>query len=234
MRVVAMMLMSLTGACLLAPASPAAQLNLATLSCDKYENEIVGSPDRVPSSEDAPPKGPTRAAAGSTSLDAIDTVMWLFGFSVAKAGDHMMYGDALTSFGFALDAECKNNPSSTLLQAVSTIRPNRDKPMDLTALNCETFESRHAESVQSDPDSAKTIMMWLFGFPSACQGTIFSIRTGSRVSLRRCKPGVLKTPTTACSMRWRPATRARHRGIARCDSAHTSRGLRPTNPRARV
>jgi hypothetical protein len=165
-----MMLMSITGVCLLAPASPAAQLNLATLSCDKYENEIVGSPDRAQSSEDAPPKGPTRGAAGSPSLDAIDTVMWLFGFSVAKAGDHMMYGDALTSFGFALDAECKNNPSSSLLQAVSTIRPNRDKPMDLTALNCETFESRHAESVQSDPDSAKTIMMWLFGFSAGLSG----------------------------------------------------------------
>jgi hypothetical protein len=170
MRVLALLLISLAAVCLLAPASFAAQLNLATLSCDKYENEIVGTPDTEQSSSDAPAKGPVQAAPGAPRPDAIDTVMWLFGFSVAKAGDHVMYGDALASFGFALDAECRNAPSASLLQAVSSVRPKKDKPMDLAALNCGTFETRHAESVQSDPQSAKTIMMWLFGFSVGLSG----------------------------------------------------------------
>jgi hypothetical protein len=128
----------------------AAQVNLATLSCDKYENELIGSTDA--------------AQSAAPHLDAIDTVMWLFGFSVAKSGEHVMYGDALTSFGFALDAECKNNPGTSLLEALKSVRPKRDKPMDLTTLNCATWEARHQQSVQSDPESANTIMMWLFGF----------------------------------------------------------------------
>jgi hypothetical protein len=97
--------------------------------------------------------------------------MWLFGYSVGKAGEHVMYGDALTSFGFALDAECRNNPSTTLLQALAIVRPKRDKPMDLMTLNCRDFESRHADSMQSDASSANTIMMWLFGYSSAQSGS---------------------------------------------------------------
>jgi len=142
----------------LAPvAARAAEVNLATLSCDKYENEIIGSGDA--------------AQSGAPRLDAIDTVMWLFGFSVAKAGEHVMYGDALTSFGFALDAECRNNPSTSLLEALTSVRPKRDKPMDLTALNCANWEARHQQSMQSDPDSANTIMMWLFGFSVGQSGS---------------------------------------------------------------
>jgi hypothetical protein len=148
----------------------AAQLNLATLSCDKYENEVVGSPDTEASAPDAPARGPLRAAAGSPRPDAINTVMWLFGFSVAKSGDHVMYGDALASFGFALDAQCKSSPATSLLEAVLVAKPDKSKPMDLAALNCQTFESRHAESAKSDPDSAKTIMMWLFGFSVGLSG----------------------------------------------------------------
>jgi HdeA/HdeB family len=142
---------------LLACAAPstarAAEINLATLSCDKYENQLIGSDG-----------GPPPAAQSAARPDAIDTVMWLFGFSVAKAGEHVMYGEALTSFGFALDAECKNNPSTTLLEAVTAVKPNRDKPMDLTTLNCAAWEARHAQSAQTDPESANTIMMWLYGF----------------------------------------------------------------------
>jgi len=129
-------------------AARAAELNLATLSCNKYENEIIG-----PSGPDAAPR-----------LDAIDTVMWLFGFAVASAGEHVMYSDALTSFGFALDAECKNNPSVNLLEAVKTVRPKRDKPLDLATLNCTDWETRHLKSAQTDPESANTLMMWLYGF----------------------------------------------------------------------
>ena len=43
----------------------AAQLNLATLTCDKYENEIVGTPDT------------SQPADASKRPDAIDLVMWL-------------------------------------------------------------------------------------------------------------------------------------------------------------
>ncbi|HTB27597.1 MAG TPA: HdeA/HdeB family chaperone [Steroidobacteraceae bacterium] len=170
MRVLTLLLVSLAAACFLAPSSPAATLNLATVTCNKYENEIVGSPDAAQSPSGAAPKGPVLAPAAPARPDAINTVMWLFGFSVAKTGDHFMYSDALTSFGFALDAECKNAPSTSLLQAVASVRPNRDKPMDLAALNCETFESRHAESAKSDPESARTIMMWLFGFSVGLSG----------------------------------------------------------------
>jgi HdeA/HdeB family len=97
--------------------------------------------------------------------------MWLFGYSVGKAGEHVMYGDALTSFGFALDAECRNNPSTSLLQALAAVRPKRDRPMDLMTLNCKEFESRHATSMQSDASSANTIMMWLFGYSVAQSGS---------------------------------------------------------------
>jgi HdeA/HdeB family len=147
-------------ACLIPLACRAAEINLATLSCDKYENEMVGSPD-----------GSAGAAAPAQRPDSIDTVMWLFGYSVGKAGEHVMYGDALTSFGFALDAECRNNPSSSLLQALTSVRPKRDKPMDLMTLNCKDFESRHAQSMQSDASSANTIMMWLFGYSVAQSGS---------------------------------------------------------------
>ena len=151
----------LLAACLIPLASRAAEINIATLSCDKYENEMVGSPDGSAAA----------AAAPSQRADSIDTVMWLFGYSVGKAGEHVMYGDALTSFGFALDAECRNNPSTSLLQALAAVRPKRDKPMDLMTLNCRDFESRHAESMQSDASSANTIMMWLFGFSVAQSGS---------------------------------------------------------------
>jgi hypothetical protein len=130
----------------------AAEYNLATLTCDRYENEIVGTPDSG------------QPANASKRPDSIDMVMWMFGYTVGKAGEHVMYGDALASFGFALDAECRNNPSESLLQALTHVRPKRDKPMDLMTLNCADFESRHTESARSDPDSATTIMMWLFGY----------------------------------------------------------------------
>ena len=149
----------LLAACLIPLASRAAEINIATLSCDKYENEMVGSPEG------------TAAAQPSQRPDPIDTVMWLFGYSVGKAGEHVMYGDALTSFGFALDAECRNNPSTSLLQALAAVRPKRDKPMDLMTLNCQDFESRHTNSMQSDATSANTIMMWLFGYSVAQSGS---------------------------------------------------------------
>ena len=162
MKVIVPRMVLLAAACLAAPAGFAAELNLAALSCDKYENEIVGSPDA--------PRDPHGAEPAAPRPDPIDTVMWLSGFSVAKAGDRVMYGDALASVGFALDAQCRSRPRSTLLQALAEVKLKRDEPMDLTRLNCGTFESRHAQSAKSDPESANTIMMWLFGFSVGLSG----------------------------------------------------------------
>src|ERR1700689_2814344 len=157
MRIFVFFLMSICFACLLAPSGRAAQLNLATLSCDKYENEIVGSAEAGQSSAEGAPKGPTLAAAAPPRPDAINTVMWLSGFSVAKAGDHVMYGDALASFGFALDAECKNNPSVSLLKAISAVKMDTKNPMDLNSVECATWEARHLDMAKSDAESADTI-----------------------------------------------------------------------------
>jgi hypothetical protein len=133
--------------------SRAAEVNLATMTCVRYQNELIAPP--VP-------------AAGS---DSINTMMWLFGYSVGKSGAHVMYGDALAGFGFALDKECKNNPSESLLDALATIKPDAKNPMDLTVLECQTFATRHLALLQSDPESADTIMMWLYGFAIAKSGS---------------------------------------------------------------
>jgi hypothetical protein len=140
------------GACLFPCAGRAAELNLATLSCGKYENEVLP------------------AAVSSPTADTINTVMWLFGYSVAKSGARVMYPEALTAFGFALDGECKSNPVESLLDALAIVKPEAKSPMDLTSLECATFASRHIELARTDPESATTIMMWLFGFSVARSG----------------------------------------------------------------
>jgi hypothetical protein len=139
-------------ASLLPQQSHAVELNLAAVSCSKYENEILA------------------ATTPGSSADPIDTVMWLFGFSVAKSGERVMYGDSLTAFGFALDTECKNNPTSTLLEAVAAAKSKRNNPMDLTRLDCATFETRHVALGKSDPESANTLTMWLFGYAIGLSG----------------------------------------------------------------
>jgi hypothetical protein len=138
--------------CCFAGASRAAQVNLATLTCVRYQNEIIAPPVPTP------------------GTDAINTMMWLFGYSVGKSGAHVMYGDVLAGFGFALDAECKNNPAMNLLEALAKIKPDKKNPMDLKGLECQTFAARHVELQQSDRESADTIMMWLFGFAVAKAG----------------------------------------------------------------
>jgi hypothetical protein len=137
----------------LAGSAHGADINIATLTCAKYQNEIVAPPVANP------------------NVDSINTVMWLFGYAVGKSGAHVMYGDALTAFGFALDAECKNNPAQSLLEAISVVRPNPKNPMDLTELDCTTFTARHVDLKRSDPESASTIMMWLYGFAVAKSGS---------------------------------------------------------------
>ena len=128
--------------------SRAAEFNIATLTCVKYQNEILAAP------------------AGS-GPDPINTVMWLFGYSVSKSGAQAMYGEALAGFGFGLDAECKNNPNESLLSAISAVKPDSKNPMDLNSLDCATFEGRHLEMRKTDAESADTIMMWLYGFAVA-------------------------------------------------------------------
>jgi hypothetical protein len=139
--------------CCLAGASRAAQVNLATTTCVKYQNEVIAPPVPTP------------------GADAINTMMWLFGYSVGKSGAHVMYGDALAGFGFALDAECKNNPTMSLLDALAKIKPDNKNPMDLNGLECETFAARHLDLEKSDRESADTIMMWLFVFAVAKSGS---------------------------------------------------------------
>jgi hypothetical protein len=139
--------------CCFGGAGHAAQANLATLTCVRYQNEVMA---------------PAVPAPGA---DAINTMMWLFGYSVGKSGAHVMYGDALAGFGFALDAECKNNPAMSLLDALTKIKPDTKNPMDLSGLECQTFAARHLELLRSDRESADTIMMWLFGFAVAKTGS---------------------------------------------------------------
>jgi hypothetical protein len=138
--------------CLGACVTRAAELNLATLTCAKYENEVLP------------------AAVTNPTADTINTVMWLFGYSVAKSGAHVMYPDALTPFGFALDNECKSNPVESLLDALAIVKPETKNPMNLTTLECAVFASRHVDLERTDPESATTIMMWLFGFSVARSG----------------------------------------------------------------
>src|SRR3984957_15447822 len=140
------------GVCLAPCLSRAAELNLATLSCEKYENQVLP------------------AAASNPTADSLNTVMWLFGYSVAKSGAHVMYPEALAPFGFGLDNECKSNPAESLLDALAVVKPEPKNPMNLTALECAAFASRHVELARTDPESATTIMMWLFGFSVAQSG----------------------------------------------------------------
>jgi hypothetical protein len=133
--------------------SRAAELNLATLSCDKYEGEVLP------------------AAASNPTADPLNTVMWLFGYSVAKSGAQVMYPEALAPFGFALDNECKSNPRESLLDALAVFKPDPKHPMNLATLECTAFASRHVELARTDPESATTIMMWLFGFSVAKSGS---------------------------------------------------------------
>jgi hypothetical protein len=139
--------------CLAPCVSPAAELNLATLTCAKYENEVLP------------------AAASNPTADSLNTVMWLFGYSVAKPGAHVMYPEALAPFGFALDNECKSNPAESMLDALAIVKPEPKNPMNLTTLECAAFASRHVELARTDPESATTIMMWLFGFSVARSGS---------------------------------------------------------------
>jgi hypothetical protein len=120
--------------------------DLATFTCERYENQILN------------------ASPAEQSEDAVNFAMWLFGFAVGRAGGHAIYSNGLQTFGNALDADCKSRPAASLLDALASINPANESPMDLKELDCAAFEARQADLVRTDPDSARTIMMWLFGF----------------------------------------------------------------------
>jgi hypothetical protein len=126
--------------------------DLAAFSCDGYENQILNP-------------SPT-----GQSEDAVNFSMWLFGFAVGRSGDHSIYSNGLQTFGTTLDDECKRRPSATLQDALKSINPSNSSPMDLKELDCTTFEARNADLAKTDPNSARTIRMWLYGFAVGAAG----------------------------------------------------------------
>ena len=151
-RAAAIVAIALCAGALMPRAVQAVELNLATVTCDVYENQILAG------------------TFADYSTDPIDTVMWLFGFSIAKSGDRVMYGDSLKDFGFGLDAQCKNFPATSLLAAVTEVKSKRQNPMDLSRLDCAAFAPRHQSLGLSDPESATTLTMWMYGFAVGLSG----------------------------------------------------------------
>ncbi|GAC1677309.1 MAG: hypothetical protein NVS9B2_28230 [Steroidobacteraceae bacterium] len=138
--------------CLAPCLSGAGALHLATLSCNQYENDVLP------------------AAASGGGADTLDTIMWLFGYAVAQSGAHVMDSGALAAFGFALDNECKSNPAESILNALQAVKYESSHPMDLANVECASFAARHVELARTDGESAKTLMMGLFGFAVARAG----------------------------------------------------------------
>jgi hypothetical protein len=126
--------------------------NISTFTCDSYENQILNHPP------------------AESSEDAVNYAMWLFGYAIGRKGDHSIYSNGLQTFGTALDEECKRRPTASVLDALGSIDPANENPMDLKELDCATFETRHADMAKSDLASARTIMMWLYGFSTAKAG----------------------------------------------------------------
>jgi hypothetical protein len=113
-----------------------------------------------------------------------------------------MYGDALTSFGFALDAECKNNPSTSLLQALATVRPKRDKPMDLMTLNCDLRGAARRVDAERSPEREHhhDVAVRLFG--RAVRQPSLRCEQGRAVR-HGCKTAAASTRKRACTTSWR-------------------------------
>src|SRR5258708_17934954 len=95
------------GLCLTPCISRAGALNLATLTCEKYESEVLP------------------AAASNPTADSLNTVMWLFGYSVAKSGAHVFDADSLNSFQAALLADCAKHPKQALVDALSAVKTSK-------------------------------------------------------------------------------------------------------------
>ena len=124
----------------------ASEFNLGTMTCESFEADILNSTEV------------------NQHEDALDVVMWIFGYAVAKSGAKVMYGDALQQFGNALDTQCKENPAKPVLDVLGPIKFVDSNPMDLTQLGCSTYEERHVEMTKTDAQGANTLMMWIYGF----------------------------------------------------------------------
>src|ERR1700723_676633 len=172
--------------CLIPCVSRSAELNLATLTCGRYENEVLP------------------AAATNPIADSLNTVMWLFGYSVAKSGGHVMYSEALAPFGFALDNECKSNPGEGMLEAVAIVKPETKEPLDLAHVECGSFASRDGGFGGTDRARGDTVMRGLLGFSVAKSGShIFdadSLQSFAATLLAECgkhpQKSLLDTVTT--------------------------------------
>jgi len=126
--------------------------DLATFSCEGYENQILNP-----------------SAVGQTE-DAVNFSMWLFGFAVGRSGGHSIYSNGLQTFGTALDDECRRRPAAMLQDALKSINPANSSPMDLKEVDCTAFEARNSDLAKTDPYSARTIRMWLYGFAVGAAG----------------------------------------------------------------
>ena len=140
------------GAALVGTAAQAGELNLAVYRCDAYQNQILNS------------------APDAQAEDAVNLVMWMYGYAVARSGARAIATDGLQAFGNALDLECKAHPAASVLDALLAVKPVSQNSMDLSGLYCGAYERRHADLERSDPESAKTIMMWLYGFATGTTG----------------------------------------------------------------
>jgi hypothetical protein len=151
----------------------AGELNLGTMTCASFQSDILNSTE------------------ANQHEDALDVVMWIFGYAVAKSGAQVMYGDALQQFGNALDTQCKENPASAVLDVLGPIKFVDTNPMDLTQLGCTTYEQRHVEMTKTDAQGANTLMMWLYGFSAG--------KAGGRVLDSRALPSFADKLAAQCS-----------------------------------
>ncbi len=94
-------------------------------------------------------------------------MMWLFGYAVASRARMSCTAMPWPASDSHSTRNAKTIPTESLLDALAKIKPDNKNPMDLTGLECETFASRHLDLLQSDRESADTIMMWLYGFAVA-------------------------------------------------------------------
>ncbi len=171
--------------CCFAGASRAAPVNLATLTCVRYQNEVIAPPVPAP------------------GTDSINTMMWLFGYSVGKSGAHVMYGDALAGFGFALDAECKNNPTESLLDALAKIKPDNKNPMDLNRFGMPNLRIPSLGTAAIGPRERgyhHDVVVWLRGCQEPAATCL--IRAVFRTSKPRSWPTARNIPAAVFSTSW--------------------------------
>jgi hypothetical protein len=144
--------------CALTGVGRAAEFNIATLTCVKYQNEVVGAqaggggPDPIntvmwlfgaisavhPDTKNPMDLNSVDCASfenrhldmAKTDAESADTIMmWLFGFAAAKSSSHMFDPAGLKAFGAALLADCRANPNRSLYDELSAVKlPKPQRP----------------------------------------------------------------------------------------------------------